>query len=64
MVELQIEPHMRAYRDVLGATLSVSQQAMLRLMLSFFTWRTLVRDSGLDQDAAVAAAVHAIDGAG
>jgi AcrR family transcriptional regulator len=64
MVELRIEPHMRAYREVLGATLSVSQQAMLRLMLSFFTWRTLVRDSGLDQDAAVAAAVHAIDGAG
>ena len=55
---------MRAYREVLGAALGVSQQAMLRLMLSFFTWRTLVRDSGLDQDAAVAAAVHAIDGAG
>jgi AcrR family transcriptional regulator len=64
MIELRIEPHMRACREVLGAALGVSQQAMLRLMLSFFTWRTLVRDSGLDQDAAVAAAVHAIDGAG
>jgi hypothetical protein len=33
-------------------------------MLSFFTWRTLVHESGLEQGAAVAAAVHAIDGAG
>jgi AcrR family transcriptional regulator len=64
MIELRIEPHMRAYRDVLGAALSTNQQAMLRLMLSFFTWRTLVRESGLDQGAAVATAVHAIDGAG
>jgi hypothetical protein len=32
-------------------------------MLSLFTWRTLVRESGLDQGAAVAAAVHAIAGA-
>jgi AcrR family transcriptional regulator len=64
MVELRIEPHLRAYREVLGAALSTNQQAMLRLMLSFFTWRTLVRESGLDQGAAVAAAVHAIDGAG
>ena len=64
MIELRIEPHMRAYREVLGAALSTKQQAMLRLMLSFFTWRTLVRESGLEPGAAVAAAVHAVDGAG
>lgn len=64
MIELRIEPHMRAYREVLGAALSTSQRAMLRLMLGFFTWRTLVRESGLEQGAAVAVAVHAIDGAG
>jgi hypothetical protein len=34
------------------------------VMLTFFTWRTLVREGGLEQSAAVAAAVHAIDGAG
>ena len=64
MIELRIEPHMRAYREVLGAALSTNQQAILRVMLSFFTWRTLVREGGLEQSAAVAAAVHAIDGAG
>jgi AcrR family transcriptional regulator len=64
MIELRIEPHMRAYREVLGAALSTNQQAMLQLMLSFFTWRTLVRERGLEQGAAVTAAVHAIDGAG
>jgi AcrR family transcriptional regulator len=64
MIELRIEPHMRAYREVLGAALSTNQQAILRVMLSFFTWRTLVREGGLEQSAAVAAAVHAIAGAG
>ncbi len=64
MIELRIEPSMRLYRDVLGAALGPTQQAMLRLMLGFFTWRTLVRGCGLPQDAAVAAAVDAVDGAG
>ena len=64
IVELRIAPFMRAYRDVLGAGLNPNQQAMLGLMLSYFTWRTLVREGGLDQDAAVAMAAHAIDGAG
>lgn len=64
MIELRIEPHLRACREVLGAGLSPDQQAMLRLMLSFFTWRTLVHESGLEQGAAVAMAVHAVDGAG
>jgi AcrR family transcriptional regulator len=63
-IEWRIEPHLCAYRAVLGAALGTNQRAMLRLMLSFFTWRTLVRESGLDQGAAVAAAVHAIEGAG
>jgi AcrR family transcriptional regulator len=64
MIELRIEPHLRACREMLGAGPSPNQRAMLRLMLSFFTWRTLVHESGLGQGAAVAAAVHAIDGAG
>ncbi len=64
MIELRIEPQMRACREILGVALERDQQAMLRLMLSFFTWRTLVRESGFDHGAAVAAAVHAIDGAG
>jgi AcrR family transcriptional regulator len=63
VVELRIEPQMRAWREVLGATLSTSQQALLRSLLSFHSWRSLVRESGLAPGAAVAAAVGAILGA-
>ena len=52
---------MAAYQDVLGADLSLTQRTMLKLALSFFTWRTLVRESGLEQGAAVGAMVQAID---
>ena len=37
---------------------------MLRLALSFYTWRTLAREGGLKQDAAVDAMVRAIACAG
>jgi|SRR3954447_3200298 AcrR family transcriptional regulator len=61
--ELRFGPYMAACHEVLGAKLSAKQRAMLRLALSFFTWRTLVRDGGLKQGAAVRAMVQAIDGA-
>jgi len=61
MIGLRLEPRMRAYREVLGKALTAKQRAVLRLALSFFTWRTLVRESGLKQSAAVAAMVQAID---
>jgi AcrR family transcriptional regulator len=60
---MRIGPHMAAYRDVLGTKLNAKQRALLQLALSFYTWRTLVRDSGLKQAAAVEAMVQAIDGA-
>jgi AcrR family transcriptional regulator len=63
IAEMRMAPFMAAYRDVLGATLSAKQRAMLQLALSFFTWRTLVRDGGLTQADAVAAMVQAIHGA-
>jgi hypothetical protein len=34
---------------------------MLELALSFFTWRTLVRENGLKPEAAVEAMIDAID---
>jgi len=37
---------------------------VLRLALSYFTWRTLVRETGLKPGAAVGAMVQAIEGAG
>jgi hypothetical protein len=45
---------------VLGTELSKTQHAMLRLALNFFTWRALVRESGLGQAAAVGAMIQAI----
>jgi AcrR family transcriptional regulator len=56
-------PYMAAYNDVLGEKLNVTQRAALRLALSFHTWRSLVRESGLKQAAAVAVMVRAIDNA-
>lgn len=61
IVELRFGPSMAAYHEVLGAKLSARRCAVLRLALSFFTWRTLVRESGLKQDAAVQVMVQAID---
>jgi hypothetical protein len=61
--ELSFGPSLAAYQEVLGAKLSAKQRAMLRLALSFFTWRTLVREGGLKQGAAVGAMIRAIDGA-
>jgi hypothetical protein len=55
---------MAAYHDVLGTGLSARQRAMLGLALSFFTWRTLVREAGLKPPAAARLMVEAIAGAG
>lgn len=63
IAELRIGPFMAAYHEVLGAKLSVKQRAVLHLALSFFTWRALVREGGLDQAAAVSAMVQAIESA-
>ena len=61
ITQLRFGPFMAAYHEVLGAKLSPKQRAVLHLALSFFTWRTLVREGGLTQRAAVAAMVQAID---
>jgi hypothetical protein len=58
--EMRFGPSMRAYREVLGAGLGTHQRALLGLMLGFYTWRSLVRGSGLEQGVAVEVAVQAI----
>jgi len=60
IVELRIGPSMAAYQDVLGESLTIKQRGMLRLALTFFTWRTLVCESGLDREAAVSSMIQAI----
>ena len=61
IIELRFGPYMAAYREVLGEKLGTRKRAVLQLALNFFTWRTLVRESGLKQNAAVEAMVQAID---
>jgi AcrR family transcriptional regulator len=60
---LRYGPSIASYREVLGAGLNAKQRAMLALALSFFTWRTLTRDGGLKQGAAVDAMVQAMEAA-
>lgn len=61
IVELRLAPHMRDWRAALGAGLDARQLAVLNLMIGFFAWRSLARESALGQDAAVAVAVQAIE---
>lgn len=60
IVAARFDPPLRACREVLGRGLTARQRAVLALALSFFTWRTLVRDGGLKPGAAVNAMVRAI----
>lgn len=62
--QLRMGPFFAAQQEVLGAKLTHKQQAMLAVALSFYTWRTLARECGLKQSAAVAAMVRAIENAG
>jgi AcrR family transcriptional regulator len=59
--QLRFAPSMAAWQAVLGTKLSTKERAILNLALSFFTWRTLTRDGGLKQVAAVKAMVRAIE---
>ena len=63
VVGLRMGPAIAAHHEVLGAKLNAKQRAMLGLALSFYTWRNLVREGGLTQNAAVGAMLQAIEGA-
>ena len=62
-VALRMGPSIAAYHETLGAKLNARQRAMLGLALSFYTWRSLVRDGGLTRGAAVGAMLQAIENA-
>jgi AcrR family transcriptional regulator len=62
--EMRFGPYARAWREVLGTGLNPEQRAVLHLMLGFHAWRSLVRESGLERDAAVGTAIRAIEHAG
>jgi hypothetical protein len=61
IIELRFGPHMATWHEVLGAELTKKRYAVLHLALGFFTWRALVRESGLKQGAAVEVMVQAIE---
>ena len=63
MVELRLGPYLAAYEKVLGETLNAKQRALLQLALSYFTWRTLVQQSGLETRSAVEVMVQAVEAA-
>jgi AcrR family transcriptional regulator len=54
-------PYLAAYREVLGEQLNARQRVLLRLAISFHSWRTLTRDGGLSSADAVKAMEQAID---
>ena len=60
IVEAGYGPRFRSFHEVLGEGLSGRQRTILQLALSFYTWRSLTRDSGLNTDAAVETMVQAI----
>ena len=60
--QLRAGPSRAAFAAILGEKLSAKQRTLLPLALSFFTWRTLARESGLNQNAAVDAMAQAIAG--
>ena len=64
IAELRYGPFMAAYDTVLGMDLAPAQRAMLRLALSYPTWRTLVHECALAPADAVEAMVGAIRDAG
>ncbi len=53
-------PRLAALNDVLGSGLNTHQRTLLRVALSFFTWRTLVAEVGLGRKPAVNAMVQSI----
>jgi AcrR family transcriptional regulator len=61
IVQMRFKPYMAAYIEVLGAGLTARQRAVLQLALSFYAWRTLVRESGLKRASAAEAMLCAIE---
>jgi AcrR family transcriptional regulator len=61
---LRFGPPIAACAEVLGEKLEPGQRVLLPLALSFYSWRTLTREAGMDCRAAVAAMVKMIAAAG
>jgi AcrR family transcriptional regulator len=60
VTRLRVAPVRAAWNEALGAGLTAKQRALMHLALSFYTWRTLTREGGMEQAAAVDAMVEMI----
>lgn len=60
IMALRYGPGIAKWHETLGAGLKAKQHVMLTLALSFHTWRTLSRETGLKTADAVKAMTHAI----
>lgn len=60
-VERSFAPYVSEYLDVLGEGLSRTQRGVLRLAMSYYTWRTLAQEDDLENTVAVEAMIKAID---
>jgi AcrR family transcriptional regulator len=60
IADMRLGPYIAGWHAVLGAKLPAKPRAVLALALSYFTWRTLVHESGLKPSAAVDAMVQAV----
>lgn len=58
--DISFGPSFASYEEVLGKGLGRPQRAALKLAISYFTWRTLVRDGELEQRLAVEIMLRAI----
>ncbi len=59
--EMRLGPYFASNSEELGDRLSEKQRPVLVLALSYFTWRSLVRDGGLASTAAAEIMARAID---
>lgn len=62
IMALRYAPAIGAWHEVLGEKLKGKQRPLLALALSYHTWRTLARETGLKQADAVKTMVAAISG--
>lgn len=58
--ELRLGPSLRAFHESLAVGLGANGKAALLLAMSFYTWRTLAREAGLEPAAVVELMVRAV----
>jgi AcrR family transcriptional regulator len=63
ILAMRHDPIMASYRDALGTGLGKKGRVLLALALSFQTWRTLARESGLKSAAIAEMMAQTIEGA-